>query len=36
MSRAAVHPFTAVRNALAALVGYAPTLGALVTRRLEA
>ncbi len=36
MSRVAFSPLAAVCNALAALVGYAPTLGALVKRRLGA
>jgi hypothetical protein len=36
MSPAAKSPFAAVRNAIAALVGYAPTLGGLVLRRLGA
>ena len=36
MNRGAQTPFAALYNVFASLVGYAPTLGALVTRRLEA
>ena len=36
MNQAAPTPLAAFVNAIAALVGYAPTLGSLVTRRLKA
>jgi hypothetical protein len=36
MNKGAQTPLAALYNVLASLVGYAPTLGMLVTRRLEA